>query len=162
MAADAKHSTHSRCLGDAMKKRIVLIGCVKGKVGHEAPARDLYRSTLFTLRRRWAERHADTWLILSALHGVVEPTRVVAPYDVTLERMPARERREWSQRVLQELEKRLGSLAGLKVEIHAGREYFDHGLADGLRARRAHVEIPMAGKGIGSQLRAYKELLDGE
>jgi hypothetical protein len=37
--------------------------------------------------RRYAESHADAWCILSAKHGLVEPAQVLAPYEVTLNRL---------------------------------------------------------------------------
>lgn len=49
-----------------------------------APAKDLYQSTLFKKTRAYAEKHYDGWYILSALHRVLSPEKVIEPYDVTL------------------------------------------------------------------------------
>lgn len=56
---------------------VTLIGCVSRKAPGARPARDLYDSELF--RRRWAfaERSSRPWLILSALHGVVDPDTIL-------------------------------------------------------------------------------------
>jgi hypothetical protein len=64
--------------------RVGLVGCVKSKQSQAAPARELYVSPLFRGRRAWVERTCDRWFILSAKHGLVEPDRVLAPYDEIL------------------------------------------------------------------------------
>jgi hypothetical protein len=45
-----------------------------------------------------------------------------------------------------------GDLDGVVAEIHAGAEYRDFGLAEGLRRRGCTVEVPTAGMPIGRQL----------
>lgn len=85
---------------EAPSKRVVaLVSCVKSKRDHPAAARDLYTSPLFRLSRSYAERRADAWFVLSALHGLVPPGEVLAPYEVTLNAMPAADRRAWASRV---------------------------------------------------------------
>ncbi|WP_367186017.1 DUF6884 domain-containing protein [Mesorhizobium escarrei] len=54
--------------------------CVKSKLSHEAAARDLYTSPLFTGARGLAEGNRVRWYVLSALYGLVAPQAVVAPY----------------------------------------------------------------------------------
>lgn len=44
-----------------------------GKRPGPAPAADLYTSDWFRKARAYAERYADTWFVLSALHGVLAP-----------------------------------------------------------------------------------------
>jgi hypothetical protein len=51
-------------------------------------ARDLYASTTFSEARRYAEQKADNWYILSALHGLLDPSLVIPPYECTLNDMP--------------------------------------------------------------------------
>lgn len=135
--------------------RIGLVGCVKEKRSEAAPARELYRSQLFLGRMAWVERTCDRWFILSALHGLVDPGEVLAPYDATLKDMSTGRRREWSQRVLHELEEAVGPLEAHVYEIHAGAEYVEYGLAEGLLRRGAQVERPMQGLRLGEQLAAY-------
>jgi hypothetical protein len=76
---------------------IILVACCGPKLAGPAPAADLYVSTLFKKARTYAERRGR-WFILSALHGLVDPKMVIAPYDVTLKKMPAQKRREWARR----------------------------------------------------------------
>src|SRR6516162_8116839 len=83
---------------------IVLVACCGPKLAEPAPAADLYVSSLFKKARTYAERRGR-WFILSALHGLVHPATVIAPYDVTLKKMPAQERREWGQKVRTQMDK---------------------------------------------------------
>lgn len=100
--------------------RIGLIGCVKSKLPYASKAKDLYISPLFKGRRDYVEHTCERWFILSAEHGVVEPDRVLAPYDKTLTHVSPSARRAWAQRVLSELETKLGTLADHTFELHAG------------------------------------------
>jgi hypothetical protein len=119
------------------------------------PAADLYVSTLFAGRRRFVERTCDRWFVLSALHGLVPPERVLEPYDVTLKTMPTSRRRTWAAGVLEQVAAELGDLAELTFEIHAGATYRDFGLVEGLRRAGGIVEIPAAGLRQGEQLAFY-------
>ncbi|OSI35263.1 DUF6884 domain-containing protein [Bradyrhizobium canariense] len=57
--------------------RVAFVSCVKLKADTARPARDLYVSPWFIGARRYAERNADSWLILSAAYGLVDPDRVI-------------------------------------------------------------------------------------
>jgi hypothetical protein len=136
-------------------QRVGLVGCVKKKEARALPARDLYNSPLFRGRREYVERSCDEWFILSALHGVVSPDDVIEPYDITLTTRSTFERRRWSERVVSELEVRLGELSGTAFEIHAGATYRDFGLVDGLIRLGATVDVPAARLTQGEQLAFY-------
>ena len=140
-----------------MTRRIGLVGCVKQKGSRPAPARELYESTLFVGRRRYVERTCDEWWILSAQHGLVHPDDRLEPYDLALKAMARPQRREWSGRVLAAIDDRIGLQPGDVVEMHAGAEYRDFGLADGLRRRGVEIANPTTGLGIGQQLAFYRE-----
>jgi hypothetical protein len=135
--------------------RIGLVGCVKQKRHTAALAKDLYTSTLFTGRRRWVEQTCDRWFILSAAHGLIDPDRVLEPYDVTLKNASSADRRRWSTDVLAELDRRVASMEGVEFEIHAGKEYRVFGLASGLVRLGAHVTVPAEGLVFGKQLTFY-------
>lgn len=138
-----------------MSPRIGLVGCVKQKQPGRAPARDLYTSTLFRGRRGYVERTCDRWFILSARHGLVDPDEVLGWYDQTLDDATAKKRAAWSERVLAQLRERLGELAGLTFEAHAGAAYLDFGLVEGLLAEGAVVERPAQGLGLFQQYAFY-------
>jgi hypothetical protein len=78
----------------AAGNRIILVGCGKSKAAVACPARDLYTGNLFRSARDYAEAEvsagrASAWFILSAKHGLLEPTKVVAPYDTKLTKATA-------------------------------------------------------------------------
>jgi hypothetical protein len=137
--------------------RVGLVGCVKSKQSQAAPARELYVSPLFRGRRAWVERTCDRWVILSAKHGLVEPDRVLAPYDEILMDLPRAVRRAWSAGVVQALEHAIGQVSGVVIELHAGSAYLDYGLVAGLRERGALLDHPVQGLTLGRQLALYKQ-----
>jgi hypothetical protein len=142
-----------------MTERIGLVGCVKSKLSRAAPARDLYTSPLFRGARCAVERSCERWFILSALHGLVDPDHVLAPYEQTLTGASPSQRRAWAQRVLEQVEATFGTdLSGHTFEAHAGQAYFAFGLVEGLEARGAVVEQPLEGLGLGQRLAAYKAM----
>jgi hypothetical protein len=154
-ADTAEEDPRPRAAHSTAARRVGLVGCVKEKLGRAAPAETLYISDLFCKRAAHVKESCDEWVILSAKHGVVDPQQELAPYDTTLRRAPTRERREWSGRVLMQLEERYGPLAGITFEVHAGHEYWGFGLSEGLQARGARFEYPVAGLRIGEQLAWY-------
>jgi hypothetical protein len=65
------------------------------------------------------------------------------------------ERRRWSARVVQELAESVGAFAGVTFEIHAGSDYRDHGLVEGVLALGGRVEVPTRSMSQGAQLAFY-------
>ena len=123
---------------------IILVACCGPKLAEPAPAADLYVSPLFKKARNYAERRGR-WFILSALYGLLDPTEVIAPYNVTLKKMPAQKRREWGQKVRHQME--TAGLIGPRVVALAGADYVKPLTDTGLT-----VAQPMKGKSIGKQL----------
>lgn len=128
-----------------MARPVHLVACVSQKAAGPARARDLYRSDWFKKARAYVTAQSGRWFILSALHGLVEPTRRIEPYNVTLATMTAAERRAWGERVSIQLAQAIGPRT--PVVFLAGRLYRDPLAA--WAARRATV--PMEGLGIGEQ-----------
>ena len=135
--------------------RLVLVGCVKSKVGHAAPAKDLYDSPLWRKRRRYAEATGMPWAILSAEHGMIDPETILEPYDRYLGKESTLFRRRWSEDVSRQVLVRLNELRLSAVEIHAGAAYVDNGLAVRLNAQGVDVALPLKGLLIGQQLGWY-------
>ncbi len=139
---------------------LVLIGCVKLKLAHDAPAENLYVSPLFRKRRAYAERSGKPWFILSALHGLVSPEQLLAPYDLALAKQSVAYRRAWGTRVGEQLCATGLRLDGAVVEIHAGAPYVDS-LRPHLVAAGAVVRAPLAGMSQGKHLAWYGRTSDG-
>ena len=137
---------------------LILVGCVKRKQHHAGPARELYTSTAWKYRRRYAETHCCPWYILSAKHGLLDPDDWIEPYDLALDKLSAPERREWSHRVLDDLVVRVSELRGTNIEIHAGKQYVKDGLEKGLREAGVVISRPLAHVvGQGLQHAWYRE-----
>ncbi len=135
--------------------RIGLVGCVKTKWIHPAPAQDLYISTLFKGRRRYVEKSCDRWFVLSAKHGLVDPLEVIEPYDVALTDMSNTYRVDWSRQVVKQLQEKFGDLSGIIFEIHAGAAYRNYGLAEGLGELGANLDVPTGDQRLGELLSFY-------
>jgi hypothetical protein len=133
----------------------VIVGCVSTKQDRKAAARDLYTSALFVGRRARAESAGAPWFILSALHGLVAPATVIAPYDVSMEALSASERAALGERAVSALEEAIGPLDGQTIELHAGDSYA-RALASALDARGARLVRPLKGFTLGQQLAWYK------
>jgi len=127
---------------------IVLISCVSAKRPKPCAARDLYRSDWFLKARAYVESKKVPWFILSAKYGLVPPTEVIKPYDLTLNRMSASERLGWANGVIKQLEP--SCHPGTEVEFLAGKRYREY-LVPILREWGCRVLIPMEGLGIGQQ-----------
>jgi hypothetical protein len=89
--------------------RVGLVGCVKTKQPGSAGTGAVHFAAV-SGRRAWVERTCDRWFILSAKHGLVEPGRVLAPYDETLTDLPRAGRRSGYWTLRSTWTGRLGSL----------------------------------------------------
>lgn len=102
---------------------ITLVGCGDDKLDEPAPARDLYQSNYFKLKRQYAEERAPPWFILSALYGLVDPAEVVLPYDKSLDDEDVDDEylKEWDLLVAEQCP----DIGHADVEILAGSTYVD-------------------------------------
>lgn len=90
--------------GEVRMKKIVLISCVKSKLNVPAKAKDLYVSPLFAYLLKYARQlKPDAVYILSAKYGLLELEQIVAPYEMTLNKMGEPEKKAWARRVLESL-----------------------------------------------------------
>ncbi len=126
---------------------VYLVACVSQKLDRRARAADLYRSDWFRKARTYVEETGGRWFILSAAHGLVNPTQRLAPYDATLRDLTAAERRLWGEKTTRQLRRAIGPRHAGPIVFLAGRLYREPLLAfAGDRAT-----IPMLGMGIGQQ-----------
>lgn len=132
-------------------RTIALISCGKSKRRESAPAHQLYTGALFQKSLAYA-RHmkADEIYVLSALHGLLELTQDIAPYEKTLNGMPYGEVAQWTDRVLVQLRART-NLATDRFVILAGKTYRSR-----LVPHLTNVELPLDGLRLGEQLRFLK------
>ena len=141
----------------ANKNRICLVSCAAEKRTETVAAKDLYISLWFRLARRYVESSGGPWFILSAKHGLLEPDRPISPYDETLKRMNAADRRAWAQRVISQLNEHLPEAD--EVAILAGFRYRQY-LGAYLSGRFSSVRVPMQGLKFGEQLNWLKKAVE--
>ncbi|WP_181685974.1 DUF6884 domain-containing protein [Halorhabdus salina] len=140
-----------------MTQEIGLVSCVKSKRDESTVPKDLYTSAYFEKMRSYAEQHHDGWYILSAKHGLIEPDGdPIEPYERTLANASIEEKREWADNVFNELDERGVLTDGVRLVIHAGRDYYGE-LLPRLEDTDVTVEIPTEGMRIGEKLSWYNE-----
>jgi hypothetical protein len=125
---------------------IVLISCVKSKRPFRCAAKELYCSNLFQAQREFAEALARRWFILSAKYGLVSPDQDIEPYEKTMNGASAAEKKAWSEKVLIDLEGKLGPSD--RLVITAGENYCRY-LIPLLEAKGHEVEQPLKGLSMG-------------
>ena len=137
--------------------KVVLISCVSKKLSHKAKAKHLYISPLFCLSLKYAQQLSPQKIfILSAKYGLVHLDEEIEPYKVTLNKMSARQRRNWADKVLTEL-KRNCDLENDHFVILAGVKYRQY-----LMSHLNSCEVPLAGLPIGKQLQFLKKETERE
>ena len=140
-----------------MTQTIVFVSCVKTKAPEPRSARALYTSSLFTFASKYAETLSLHWYVLSAKYGVVHPDEVIAPYEKTLNKMPAAERKAWAADVLETLSNIVAP--GDELVFLAGTRYRE-GLIPTLLSWGCKVSIPMEGLSFGRQLSWLKKQIE--
>ncbi|MXW92149.1 MAG: hypothetical protein F4114_13315 [Rhodospirillaceae bacterium] len=126
-----------------------MVSCVSVKRSAAAPARDLYVSTWFQKARACIKALGCPWYILSAKHGLLDPSATIDPYDETLKAMPVDRRRTWARGVIEDLAPRLTRVDS--VTLFAGMTYREF-LEPELRGQGLQIHVPMQGMRIGEQL----------
>lgn len=134
-------------MGD--KNTIYLVSCVSVKRHVPSLAKDLYISPWFLKARRYAEGTGCPWYVLSAEYGLVSPNQTLAPYEKTLNTMPISERRQWSEKVIAQMDQ---AIPQMKSAVFLAGQRYREFLASQLQSRGVSVEVPMEGLRIGEQL----------
>lgn len=133
-------------------RTFALVGCGKAKKDDPAPAADLYTSSYFGLKRKWAEENAERWAILSAKYGIVFPDTEIPPYDVTVGD-PDHDADDWARKVDAQL-LTLGWRNVDEVAVLAGSRYtdpLDDVFSKYSDAHDAPFRFLLEGMGIGEQ-----------
>lgn len=88
-----------------MVDNIIIIQCSNSKKSQQTKASELYTSERFNLSKKIAEKYAKTWFILSAKHGLIEPDKLVTPYDRTITDFSVDEKKEFISNVINQITK---------------------------------------------------------
>jgi len=141
---------------------VVVIPCGRAKLPHAAEAGRLYTGSAHRMARQAAdaiaERTGARVLILSARHGLLDPSTVVEPYDETLTKRRAL---DGPAPVARTAARQLAELAAPVVVSLAPNLYTD-ALAHACRVTGAQLLAPLAGsRGIGEQRGRLAAIRDG-
>lgn len=142
MMAEQKARIIADRAAEAAPDEVVIVPCGGKKLPTAAPAGDLYVGSYHRACRRAAAARGGRLLILSALHGLLDPATIIEPYDLRMGQpgsvTPARVREQAAA---------LGILDA-RVTVLAGRAY-----ADVVSAVWPDADRPLNGtRGIGQQL----------
>jgi len=130
--------------------KIALVSCTKLKQEYSCEAKDMYLpSQLFRKARNYIEKNNyDNWFILSAKYGLLKPTDIIEPYNITLNTMKKDEIIRWSYDIFNILSK-----YNIKImDFYCGEKYRRY-LIPLLKNKYITCNIPMESMGIGQQLR---------
>lgn len=144
--------------------RVAIISCKKQKQDYACPADEMYdKSFVYRAQRNFIKPSYDKYLILSSKYGLISPTKVIEPYDMSLYKNPTinfsktekltNEEEFWiniAQKVSQILD------LGYKVDFHTSMDYFKP-LPQNIKSRVTHIVQP---KAFGLTQTIYQEALD--
>lgn len=142
---------------------LVIVPCGRSKIWDKnasagpTPARDAYTGPLFAANRRYAEKFAERWVILSAKYGLVSPdVTIPGPYNVTFKRRsdgvvtPDELRQQVTALRLNEFRTVVG-LGGKDYRVMIEAAFAD---------AAAELRFPFAGLSIGKMLQAIKRAVE--
>lgn len=113
-------------------------------------------SDLFKKAYSYAIKNYDFVAILSAKYGLLFLDDKIEPYDLTLNDMNSQQRREWTEKVFNQMKSRMRLKDFDKVFFHAGKKYREE-LIPRLENIGVKCETPLKHLGIGKQKAWYKE-----
>ena len=134
--------------------------------------KDLYTSSYFSLKRRYAEEIGDFWSILSAEHGLLPPTKEILPYETSIDDLDEDQRDHLAHSVGMDLIDWIADFASQEIEVErvvvlAGRSYLDplrsrDTFSSGISPR---VDYPLQQGdlgGIGQQMSWLKDRVESQ
>lgn len=147
----------------ASGRRLLVMACSKRKRSHPARAVELYDGSAYrVLRKRNVGFSRVPVLILSAQHGLIPATRVIAPYDLKMDADRALELSEsYAIEQARELVRELPGAPFAKVFCHGGAHY--RGVVQRYEAAGVFCDarVGYSGGGIGEQLAQLVKFLGG-
>ncbi|HIB67510.1 MAG TPA: hypothetical protein EYO33_21020 [Phycisphaerales bacterium] len=147
------------------EKSIHLIACSAKKAKTRRIAVYLYQGDLFRKALKIAEackrRNGDSFFILSAKHGLLDPYSALEPYE---KRMPTSkaERELWADLTFTALRQLRCYREASSVIFWTGQDYWE-GLASRIRSdgfRSKTVLTPLSSQGIGKQKQLLNKYLE--
>lgn len=141
---------------------LIVVPCGKKKIWDKiqnkdsAYAKNAYISPYFKLCRKYAEKFADKWVILSAKYGFIEPDFIIPKnYDVSFNN--SKNEVISFQRLKVQI-KKLRFQDYQSIVILGGKEYTDV-VQRVLKGFRIPIKVPLESLGIGKRQAKIKEAL---
>jgi hypothetical protein len=131
-----------------VNKIYLVAGCGKQST-YATAAKDLYCSQHFQACRRYAEEQNSKWYILSPLHQVLEPEKIIQPYNKSPYSLSCQERLTWAQQVAEKLMK--VASPGTEFVFLTGKLYREQ-VKGILQTNGYGTTVPMKHLAIGQQL----------
>ena len=141
---------------ESRKLSPILVSCCGPKQTEAGPAQWVYKSPLFHLALAYAKwlayqvgEEERPVLIVSGLHGLVDPQQIIQPYDFDLTTATPRQKRRFAELVAAQWQERFPgvteatSLCGARYNL--------------LLPVRIEIEEPLQGLGIGDRKRWLKQ-----
>lgn len=134
---------------------VVLIACCAKKKDGRCKAEELYQGALFKKSLAYARKiNADKIYILSAKNHLVDLDEECDPYNLTLNDMPAKERKIWAEEVLKQMKEK-GINFSEETMFLCGQRYREN-----LIKNFPNVQTPLEHLKIGEQLHKLTQLLE--
>ena len=131
----------------------VFLSCVSKKRDYPCITKDMYTSDLFNKSLSYATKIAkpENVYVLSAKYGLLELNQQIEPYELTLNTMNMRQRKEWANKVLIQCKEKGVSFDEEAVFL-CGKRYREF-----LMDKFKNSTAPLKHMGIGEQLAFYKK-----
>lgn len=110
-------------------KDIYLISCTSRKQNYKCESEEMYsKSTLFRASLEYSlnrvENKDSQIFILSAKHGLLALSEEIEPYDETLNKMKAAQRKEWGSNVYKQMKNKF-DIENTELIFLAGKKYIE-------------------------------------
>ena len=145
---------------------IAILGCKASKQDYECPADEMYsKSWIYRAQRDFVKRVYNDYFILSTEYGVIEPTRVIKPYNTTFYdsmdiKTAPQISKEQEEKILKQSANVINKIEG-QVDLHMSTTYYKK-LTKYLIKEVRHIKPKAA---FGATKNAYNkalEMYDGE
>lgn len=145
-----------------MKRTLIIVPCGQGKIWDKRPdlgpmqACDAYTGAPFKVNREYAEKFSDSWVILSAKYGFINPNfEIPEPYNVTFKKKSTN---PVSSLILVEQIKNLKLNKFDLVVGLGGKEYRDM-IKQAFEKYNIQVIFPFAGLPLGIGMQAIRKAI---
>ena len=87
--------------------KVALISCSKAKQDYSCKAEEMYsKYVLFKKTYNYCFERYDCIVILSAKYGVLFPSEVINPYNLTLNDFSSKKKKEWAKNCYESIQKK--------------------------------------------------------